>query len=88
MKPLGRNVLIRIIKPEEKTAAGIILPEQHQEIPRIAKAIVIEVGKEATLVKPNNIVLVHQYGCEFFKKDNKELALVDERDILAIIEEK
>ena len=46
LKPLGRAVLVKPYQVEEKTAGGILLPDQVRTKDQLAeqKAIVVEVG--------------------------------------------
>lgn len=94
IKPLSDHILIEPIKEEEKTKAGILLPETaEKERPEQGKVIAVGPGKKnkkgeyVTLdVKSGQKVLFTKYGPNEIKVDDKEYLIAKEEDILAIVE--
>jgi len=94
IKPLADHILIEPIKEEEKTKAGILLPETvEKERPEQGRVIAVGPGKKTEegkiipiSVKPGQKVLFTKYGPNEIKVDNKEYLIAKEEDILAIIE--
>jgi len=94
IKPLSSYILIEPIKEEEKTKAGILLPETaEKERPEQGRVIAVgrgkknDAGKISPLeVKVGDRVLFTKYGPNEIKIDNKEYLIAKEEDILAIIE--
>jgi chaperonin GroES len=95
IKPLADYVLIEPIKEEEKTKAGILLPESaEKEKPEKGKVIAVGPGKRdekgnliPVSVKVGQTVLFKKYGPDEIKVDDKEYLICKEEDILAIVEE-
>jgi chaperonin GroES len=95
IKPLADYVLIEPIKEEEKTKAGILLPESaEKEKPEKGKVIAVGPGRRdergnliPVSVKVGQTVLFKKYGPDEIKVDDKEYLICKEEDILAIIEE-
>ncbi len=94
IKPLGDRVVVEPLKAEEKTKGGIVLPDTAKEKPQEGKVIAVgekitDEGKKMPLqVKVGDRVLYSKYaGTEITTKDGKELLILREDDILAIIEE-
>ena len=94
IKPLSDHILIEPIKEEQKTKAGIFLPETASK-EKSEEGIVIAVGSGRKTedgkiipvsVKPGDKVLFTKYGPNEIKVDNKEYLIASESDILAIIE--
>lgn len=91
--PLGDRVLIEPITEEEKTKAGIYLPDTaSKERPEQGKVIAVgdgrmlDSGKIAPLkVKKGDQVLFTKYGPNEIKVDGKEYLIAKEEDILAVI---
>ncbi|OGI21490.1 MAG: co-chaperone GroES [Candidatus Moranbacteria bacterium RIFCSPHIGHO2_01_FULL_55_24] len=85
VKPLGENVLIQPEKPEQKTAAGIYLPDTaSQERSQIGK--VVATGEsEKILVKKGQRVIFRRYGGEEVKIGNEDYLISSYKDILAVI---
>jgi len=94
IKPLSNNILIEPLKPEQKTKAGILLPETaDKEKSEQGKVIAIGPGKRNSQgkliplgVKPGQKVLFTKYGPNEIKINGKEYLIAKEEDILAILE--
>jgi chaperonin GroES len=94
IKPLADYVLIEPIKEEEKTKAGILLPESaEKEKPEKGRVIAVGPGRRdekgnliPVSVKVGQIILFKKYGPDEIKVDDKEYLICKEEDILAIIE--
>ena len=92
IKPLGDRVVIELVKQEEKTASGIVLPDSAQEVPQEAKVIAvgsgsIVEGKRVPLeVEEGNQIIYSKYAGTEVKYDGTEYLIIREDDILAIIE--
>lgn len=92
IKPLHDRILIEQLEAEEKTAGGIIIPDSAKEKPQQAKVVAVGSGKivngkKVPLdVKKGDKVLFSKYGGDEVEVDGKELKILKEEDILAIIE--
>ena len=94
IKPLSDHILIEPIKEEEKTKAGILLPETaEKERPEQGRVIAVGPGRKnkkgeyvSLDVKPGQKVLFTKYGPNEIKVDDKEFLIAKEEDILAILE--
>jgi chaperonin GroES len=93
IRPLHDRVLVERIEAESKTAGGIIIPDTAKEKP--AEGIVVAVGNGnrdesgkliALDVKKGNKVLFEKWGGTEIKIDGKELIMMKESAILAVIE--
>ena len=92
IKPLGERVLIELVKEEEVSRGGIIIPDSAKEKPQEGKVIAVGTGKldENGKVIPFNVkkgdlVLMPKYGGTEVKIDGNEYQIVREDDILAVI---
>lgn len=83
IQPLADRVVLEQLELEEKTKSGIILPQDAQEKPKMAK--VLAVGKDVKDVKVGDKVLYKSYGPDDVKVDGKEYMIAKEEDILATI---
>ncbi len=92
IKPLFDKIVIEAVDAEEKTKSGIVLPNTAQEKPQMARVIAVGPGgiidgKEIVMqVKPGDKVLYSKYAGSEFKIDGKEVTILRQSDILAVVE--
>ena len=93
LKPLGDRIVVQPIEQEEQTSLGIFLPETAKEKPQQGKVIAAGPGarKEngeriAMDVQVGDKVLYAKYGGTTIKLDGKEILILKETDVLAIVE--
>ena len=88
LKPLFDKVVIKALESEEKTASGIVLPGSAQEKPQLAEVIAVGPGTDDTkmVVKVGDKVVYSKYAGSEFKLDNKDVVIIRQTDILAIVE--
>lgn len=91
LKPLGDRVVIEPIEEEATTASGIVLPDTAKEKPQEGKVVAVgsgrvENGERVALeVKEGDRIIFSKYAGTEVKYDNKELLIMRESDILAIL---
>jgi chaperonin GroES len=93
-RPLHDKILVRRDKAEDRTAAGIILPEKAKETPKIGTVEAVgtgsinhETGALIPLtVKKGDKVLFTSYAGTELKLDGHEVLVMSEDEILAIID--
>jgi chaperonin GroES len=92
IKPLHDHILVERIEAENKTKGGIIIPDTAQEKPMEGNIVAVgegaydNNGKRVALdVKVGDRVLFKKWGGTEVKIDGKELIILKESDILAII---
>ena len=92
IKPLADRVLVESAPAETKTASGIIIPDTAKEKPAEGKVVAVgegnrdDNGKRVPLdVKKGDHILFAKWGGTEVKVDGKELIILKETDILAIV---
>jgi len=92
IKPLADYVLIEPLQKETTLPSGIVIPDTVKEKPQEGKVISVGPGKTddgklvPTSLKVGDIVMYKKWGGTEIKVDGKELLLVKEEDVLAIVE--
>ncbi|NLW44756.1 MAG: co-chaperone GroES [Syntrophomonadaceae bacterium] len=93
VKPLGDRVVVKVIKTEEKTKSGIVLPDTAKEKPQEGEIIAVGTGrmldngqKVDLEVKVGDRIIFSKYAGTEIKIDGEEYLIFSERDILAILE--
>ena len=92
LRPLGDRVVIQAVEREEITKSGIYLPDTAKEKPQegIVQAVgpgrILDSGERSKMdLKEGDRVLYAKYAGTEFTLDGKELLVLRESDILAII---
>ncbi len=92
VKPLGDRVVIKNVELEETTKSGIVLPGAAKEKPQLAEVLAVGPGgmvdgKEVRMyVEVGQKVIYSKYAGTEVKLDGKEMIIVRQNDILAIVE--
>ena len=92
VKPLGDRVVIKNVEIEETTKSGIVLPGAAKEKPQLAEVLAVGPGglvdgKEVKMyVEVGQKVIYSKYAGTEVKLDGKEMIIVRQNDILAIVE--
>ncbi|MCK5225702.1 MAG: co-chaperone GroES [Planctomycetes bacterium] len=93
LKPLDDRVVIQQLKAEEKTAGGIILPDNAKEKPQAGKIIAVGPGKllddgkriKMDLKKGDEVIYAKYMGNEI-EIDREKYVILSEKDVLGIVE--
>lgn len=92
VKPLGDRVFVKVSAAEEKTAGGILLPDNAKEKPQIGEIVATGPGKRnddgsrsEIEVKIGDKVLYSKYAGTDIKLGNEDYVLLSEKDILAVV---
>jgi chaperonin GroES len=93
LKPLDDRIVVKPLESEEKTAGGIVLPDNAKEKPQRGKVTAVGPGKmldngnRAPLsVKVGDEVLFGKYAGNDVKIDGTEVKIMRESDLLAKVE--
>ena len=92
LQPLGDRVLVEREQTEERTAGGIVLPDNARDKSKRGKVLSVGSGKlnkDGKRIPPTfkagDQVLFSGYSGEEIKFDGREVLLIREDDILAIV---
>ncbi len=95
VKPLSDRVLVRPIAKTETTKSGIVIPDtvekeraEQGEVIAVGPGKMLEDGKrQPVAVKVGDKIMFKKYGPDEVKVDGKDLLILEESDIIAVIEE-
>ncbi len=90
LQPLADRLVVKPIEAEEKTKAGIYLPDTAKEKPQEGEVIAVgpgrlsDDGKRIAMdIKVGDIVIYAKYGGTEIKVDDVEYMILRESDVLA-----
>ena len=94
IKPLADYVLIEPLEKETTLPSGIVIPDTAKEKPQEGKVIAVGPGRRKRggdrvplEVKVGDTVMYKQWGGTNIKVEGKDMLLVEEKDVLAVLEE-
>jgi len=89
IKPLADRVLIQPIPAEERTLAGIIIPDSAKEKPLRGRVLAAGEGTkdEQMVLKEGDSVLYGKYAGTEIELDGEKYLIMRQSDVLAIINE-
>lgn len=92
IKPLADNILIEPMETETTLPSGIVIPDTAKEKPQEGKVVAVGPGKKTSEgktmsleVKKGDVVMFKKWGGTEVKVEGKDMLLVKEEDVLAII---
>jgi len=92
LKPLRDKVVVERSEAEQKTAGGILLPDTAKDKPKEGTVVAVRPGRildngevKALEVKKGDRVLFGGFAGSEVKLDGKELLILSESEILAVI---
>ncbi len=90
--PLGDNIVVKRVEPEQTTAGGIVLPDSAQDKPSEGRVLSVGDGlllKDGTRaesqVRDGDRIIFSSYAGNEVSIDGEELLIMGEGDILAIL---
>jgi chaperonin GroES len=93
LKPLGDKIVVEVIEEPQTTASGIVLPDTAKEKSQRGKVLAVGSGKlldngerVPLEVKEGDTIVFAKYGGTEVSVDGKELMILSERDVHAIVE--
>ena len=92
IQPLGDRIVVDVLEAKEKTKGGIVLPDTAKEKPQEGKVVAVGKGKVTdegksvpVEVKVGDRILYGKYSGTEVNIDEKELLIIKEEDILAVV---
>lgn len=92
IRPLNDRILVQRVGEEEKTAGGIIIPDNAREKPvegtiiRVGPGKLNDAGERVPLqVKESDIILFSKYGGADVRIDGEDYLIMREDDVLGVI---
>jgi chaperonin GroES len=93
LRPLHDRVVVERVEQETKTASGILIPDAAAEKPDQGLVLAVGNGKRndkgdliAMAVKVGDRVLFGKYSGQTVKLNGKELLVMREEDLFAVVE--
>lgn len=89
LKPVNDRVVVKPLKPEEKTKGGVIIPDTAKEAPAKGYVMAVGPGKDGNLMtaREGDLVLYGKYAGQEIQYENQDYIVMREDEIFCIIDE-
>lgn len=87
VKAVKDKIVVEVLKQEEKTEGGIIIPATAEKDPQ-GYGRVLSVGEEVPTIKEGDIILFAKFGGQVMLIDNRTLKVLAYPEVYGILEEK
>ena len=92
IKPIGDKIVLKRLKPREKSPGGIIIPDAAREKPQEGRVVAVGPGRpakkgkrEAPSVNKGDRVLFASYAGTDVDVGDEEFVILEEEDIIGVI---
>ncbi|WP_291258781.1 co-chaperone GroES [Fusobacterium sp.] len=87
IKPIGERILVKLVKLEEKTVSGIILPGSNdKEKSNIGEVIAVGKGEKVSEIIVGDKVVYSKFSGTEIKDGEDRYLILNIEDVLAIVE--
>lgn len=93
IRPLHDRVVVKREPPEQRSAGGIVIPDNANEKPTFGKVVAVGQGRvlengqtRAVDIKVGDRVLFGKYSGTEVKVNNEELIVMREDDVMAVVD--
>jgi chaperonin GroES len=95
LKPLGDRLVVRRFEASDKTAGGIILPDNAKDKPQKGKVLAAGPGKllkggsrrSMQVKEGDTIIFANWAGDEFKERGGDAILVMREEDVLAVVDD-
>tara|TARA_Y100001935_G_C17068490_1_gene390348 strand:- start:188 stop:445 length:258 start_codon:yes stop_codon:yes gene_type:complete len=85
MKPIGKNIIIKIIEEELITSSGLLLSAEDANDLRYKKAVVFKTGTDVAVIKEKDLIYFDKRaGYTMIIKD-EPYTIIQEKDIVVVL---
>ena len=85
MKPIGKNLLIKIIEEEIKTSSGLLLSSDDASQLRYKKGIVIKSGTEVSTIDEGDLIFFDKRAGFTLIINDEPFTVIQEKDVVVVL---
>lgn len=87
IRPIGERVLVKLVKMEEKTASGIILPGAgDKDKPNYGEVVALGKGDKIEGINVGDKIVYAKFAGTEIKDGDEKYLVLNIEDVLAVIE--
>lgn len=85
MRAIGKNIVIKTVDEEIKTASGLILSGEDSNQMRYKKAIVVVSGTEVSAIDTGDYIYYDKSNSFTMVINDEQYTIINERDVVVVL---
>lgn len=85
MKAIGKNIVIKTVDEEIKTASGLLLSGEDSNQMRYKKAVVVTQGTDVAAIKTGNEIYYDKSNSFTMVINDEQYTIIQERDVVVVL---
>ena len=85
MKAIGKNIVIKTVEEEIKTASGLILSGEDTNQMRYKKAVVVTPGTDVNSIEVGNEIYYDKSNSFTMVINEEQYTIIQERDVVVVL---
>lgn len=84
MRPIGKNIVIKTIEEEIKSASGLLLSAEDANQLRYKKGLIVKPGTDVTVVSEGESIYYDKRAGYTMLIHNKPYTIISEKDVVLV----
>ena len=85
MRAIGKNIVIKTVDEEIKTASGLILSGEDSNQMRYKKAVVVTPGTDVSAIKSDDEIYYDKSNSFTMVINDEQYTIINERDVVVVL---
>jgi co-chaperonin GroES (HSP10) len=85
MKPIGKNIIIKTIDEEIKTASGLLLSSEDANQLRYKKGVIIKSGTDVQVLDEGDLVFYDKRSGYSMIINDEPYTIIQEKDVVVVL---
>jgi co-chaperonin GroES (HSP10) len=85
MKPIGKNIIIKTIDEEIKTASGLLLSSEDANQLRYKKGVIIKSGTEVQVLDEGDFIFYDKRSGYSMIINDEPYTIIQEKDVVVVL---
>ena len=85
MKPIGKNIVLKIIEEEIKTSSGLLLSSEDTNLLRYKKGVIIKSGTEVSVLDEGDFIFYDKRSGYSMIINDEPFTIIQEKDVVVVL---
>ena len=85
MKPIGKNIIIKIIEEEIKTTSGLLLSSEDAKQLRYKKGEIVKPGSQVSVIKEGDVIYYDKRAGYTMLINDEPYTVISENDVVVVL---